>query len=148
MAKPSLKAFNDAFGNASKKGPALTAGHKEQLDKLQEIVDEINAGGTFKAEITKWIGDVPGLSITHKDDDRPVSFQIGFGHEAFSGSATIALSSTAARIPVGKEDGYALQFDREPFLKELGKAVAERRQANQLATAALQYATEKKAPKT
>lgn len=145
----SLKSFNDAFNNASSRDKGLTAGHKQQLDELKNIVDAINAEGTFVAELTKWVGNTPGLDIRRaddKDDSKTVSFLIAFGFDAFAGSPAITLSQTAARTVVGKEKGYTLPYDNDQFLEALGKAVAERRANVDLASQALGYVRSGKAP--
>jgi hypothetical protein len=149
MSKISLKGFKTAFKDASRKSANMAKGYKTQLDELQKIVDAINAEGTFKAALTSWAGNMPGLDITHKDDSQPVSFLIGFGYQVFGGSATLSLSVTEARTPVGKPEGYDLDldYDRDHFLEMLGKAVAQGRNGAKLAEDALKYATAKNAPK-
>lgn len=117
-----------AFNQAGKKGDVFDEGHKAQIDALKTIAQEITAEGTFTVEIEK-LDFLPILSIERNADKKEISFFIDFGFNAFGGSATTKLSYSLAKIPVGdKKDGYSLQYasDRASFLKDFGKAVAER----------------------
>lgn len=141
-----LHSFNEAFNNASRRSKkGLTKGHEEQLNKLKDIADAISAEGAFRAELTQWQGDTLGLKMTSLADGQTVTFRIGFGFEPFGGTPTIILTTSAAQTPIGNKEGYALQFDTEKFLKELGTAVAEHLADIRLTSEALKYATNSKA---
>lgn len=143
----SITAFTKAFNATAGADKGLTKSQKEQLDKLKDIADAISAEGTFKAELSDWMKAAPGLKITRTADGQSAHFRVGFGFEAFSGSATIALTSSVARTPVGQEGGYALQFDGDKFLSMLGEAVAERLKDAKTADEALKYVQSKSARK-
>lgn len=136
----------DAFANASRQGPAFNGGHKLQLDKLRDIVDAINADGTFTAELTHLEGKVPALRFQHKDDQQPITFRLELVSPDFSEAPNTALFQHDSRLPVGKPRGYSLDLnsDREAFLNDLGQAIALRRHEEKLREESLKYLANKK----
>jgi hypothetical protein len=149
MAKP-VNAFYDAFEKAAKRSEVFSEDHQTQLDALAEIVAEINTGDTFSAEIKGMSEQVPVLKVTQKSDGNGQTFFIGFGYDAFGGSATLLLSTGMDKKPLGgKEDGYSLQYDndREEFLNKLGAETAQKCAKLALGAQTVKYAGSRKAAK-
>jgi len=151
----SIKSFTEAFEKASRRSETFGEGHQQQLDALAEIVEEINAEGTFRAEIKGFMGklvkdedDIPLLSVTRLEDNTGQSFFISYGFEPFGGSVTLQLSTGVEKKPLGdKKDGYSLTYgsDRESFLKALGEKMAEKCAARKLGGETVKYAAGRKA---
>lgn len=150
MAKD-LQAFSAAFNRTAKKDDPFGDGQKAQLDALQAIVDDINAGGTFTAEIKLQLKESPVLDIRNKADNLGQTFFIEFGHDAFGGSPTLKLTTGVARAPLAdKKDGFSIQYesDRAPFLKALGEEVARNRDRLRVMAGTAAYVTAKKPAST
>lgn len=156
MTKP-VTSFYDAFEKAAKRSDVFGENHKKQIDALADIVEEINTGGTFRAEIRGLMGGltdkedaIPVLSVTRLEDNVEQSFFIGFGFEPFGGSVTLKLSTGLEKKPLNeKKDGYSLTYnpDREAFLKGLGEKMAEKCAAHKCGADTVKYAAGRKAAK-
>lgn len=154
MSKP-VQSFYDAFEAAAKRSDVFGEGHRQQIDALAEIVEEINAGGTFCAEIRGFMGKltkkedgIPVLTVTRQEDNVGQTFFIGFGFKPFGGSVTLELSTGMEKEPLGKKkDGYSLTYgsDREAFLKALGEKMAEKCAAQKIGAETVKYAGSRKA---
>lgn len=142
------KSFTDEFARASRRCGTFENGHAAQIDALQAIVDEINADGVFRAEITSLTGvSVPVLEITHKANGYGQGFFIEFGHDTFGGGAVLGFSTGAGRTPLGGEPAvYDLQNDRERdrLLTLVGEALAKKVSLHQSGAAAVTYIKGKK----
>jgi hypothetical protein len=150
-----LQAFSAGFNRSAQKDDPFGDSQKAQLDALQTIVDDINAEGTFTAEIRLLLKETPVLDIKHKSDNLGQTFFIEFGHDAFGGSATLKLTTGMARAPLAdKKDGFCIQYepgfciqserDRTPFLKALGEEVGRNRDRLRVMAGAAAYVTAKK----
>lgn len=150
MAKPfSVKAFNDAVKSGLAL-PQFTDTHKQLLDVMKEIAAAIEAEGVFTAKVGVRLGAIPELEIVNKQDSYGQLFRISFGHDAFGGTPTIALSVGAERRPIGKAEGYSIQYDtdRDALLKEIGKEVARNRGVQSVTEAAVKHINGVKPQKT
>lgn len=142
-----LQAFSAGFNRSAQKDDPFGDSQKAQLDALQTIVDDINAEGTFTAEIRLLLKETPVLDIKHKSDNLGQTFFIEFGHDAFGGTATLKLTTGMARAPLAdKKDGFSIQYesDRTPFLKALGEEVGRNRDRLRVMAGAAAYVTAKK----
>lgn len=154
MSKP-VQSFYDAFEKAAKRSEVFGEGHQQQIDALAEIAEEINSGGTFRAEVRGFMGKltnkedgIPVLTVTRLEDNVGQSFFIGFGFEPFGGSVTLQLSTGLEKKPLGdKKDGYSLTYgsDREAFLKVLGEKMAEKCASQKIGVETVKYAGSRKA---
>lgn len=154
MTKP-VTSFYDAFEKAAKRSDVFGEGHQKQMDALADIVEQINAGGTFRAEIRGLTGGltdkedaIPVLSLTRLEDNVGQSFFIDFGFEPFGGSVTLKLSTGLEKKPLNeKKDGYSLTYDpdREAFLKALGEKMAQKCATQKRGAETVKYAAGRKA---
>ncbi len=146
-----LQAFSAGFNRTAKKNDPFGDSQKAQLDALQAIVDDINADGTFTAEIKLLLKESPVLDIRNKTDNLGQTFFIEYGHDTFGGTATLKLTTGVARLPLGdKKDGFSIEYesDRTTFLKALGEEVARNRDRLRMMAGTAAYVSAKKPTST
>ncbi|TVQ82906.1 MAG: hypothetical protein EA357_08070 [Micavibrio sp.] len=144
MTKPT-DILQGAFAKSAARSEEFGEGHKLQLDKLKEVVEQINADGVFSAQISSFTTlqpDIPMLSVENKADGAGQSYFIEFGFEAFSGSATLKLGKGLGKEALGgREEGFNLEFEQqqEAMLKFIGADLGEKSAKRRLGTEALKY---------
>ncbi len=140
MAK-TLQSFSAGFNRTAKKDAPFGESQQKQLDELQKIVDDLNADGKFTAEIKVALKEFPVLDIKNNSDGLGATFFIEFGRDAFGGGATLLLTSGAQRVPMGKKEGYSIEYenDRTAFLLALGEETARKRDGQRMTAGAAAY---------
>jgi hypothetical protein len=149
MANP-LQSFSAGFNRNAKKDEPFGDSERQQMDELQKIVNDLNADGNFTAEVKLMLNERPVLEVKNKADGLGATFFIEFGRDDFGGGATLVLTSGAQRTPMGKKEGYSIEYenDRTSFLLALGEEVARKRDSQRMTAGAAAYVKAKASTST